>query len=69
MRKIIITIKNKKITDEQAIEYIRSVIKSGRISKHSKGDHYCWVSVWNNGDKVVTRTKRAKDSPDSFIIL
>ena len=57
MSKIIITIDDSKISDEDGIKYISEVIKGGLVS--NENTQYCYVTTFISGVRVYAeKTKR-----------
>jgi hypothetical protein len=65
MSKIIIDCKG--VSQEIALERVKRVIMTGRISEAGGINHYCWVSEFPD-ELVYVRRKRSDNSADSFIV-
>lgn len=65
--KIIIEVQGK-ISPTDALQYVKLVMERGKISDSRGIKHYCWASRYNDGTVVATRTKRNKNSADSFVV-
>jgi hypothetical protein len=48
-----------------ATRYVLKVIEKGKISKTSKGDQYCFSTIWDSG--VIVESFKNKNS-DRFIV-
>jgi hypothetical protein len=60
MEKLIIENRTSMPMDD-ALEYVRSVIIKGKISKTSKGEQYCFAVAWPNGVRVFADKNKCSD--------
>lgn len=66
-RKIIIEIQGE-LTEFDALEYVKSVMVSGRISRGRYGNDFCRLTFFDDEVEVRVREKQYKSGPDSFIV-
>ncbi len=53
----------------QALDCVKQVVYSGRISETTKGiKHFCWCSTFQSGITVLTRIKKKDQTSDSFVV-
>jgi len=45
----------------EALSYVKEVIANGRISKTSKGDQYCFATVFNDNIQVFADRNKQSD--------
>jgi len=72
MRRIVIEYDQVLETPEMAINRVLEVVKEGQVSnaivQGYPCPHYCWVTTFQDGARVIVRQKRKLLSADSFLI-
>ena len=64
MAKIIIE-NNSDLEIDDTLSYVGNVIRKGKISSTSKGEQYCFMTMWDNGI-YVSASKNKKS--DRFVV-
>ena len=57
-RKLIVTIDDEETSDLQASYYVMKVIQEGLLSETNKQKHYCFVTEFKNGVRVMSSITR-----------
>lgn len=66
-RKLIITIDNDDIDDQEALRRVSEVVKGGKISEHGGKPQYCFLTVFEDEVRLLARDKKNPNT-DSFVI-